>query len=46
MDFGKSGGGGLEENRLKRCLQGVKVTEGWIHTLRGGVDLSEFDRVH
>jgi hypothetical protein len=33
-------------NRLKRCLKGVKSTEGWIHGLRGGMDLSECDRVH
>ena len=24
----------------------MKVTEGWIHALRWGVDLSECDRVH
>ncbi len=31
----------MDENRLKRCLQGVIRCEGWISTLRGlvGFDL-------
>ena len=36
----------VEVNCLKMCLKGVKTTEGWIHSLPGGVDLSECDRVH
>jgi hypothetical protein len=29
-------GGGLDENRLQRCLEGVIRGEGWISVLRGG----------
>ena len=32
----RQSGGGVEENRLKMCLEGVNSTEGWIHALRGG----------
>ena len=36
----------MEENRLKRCLKGVKVTEGGFSHSGGGLDLSECDIVH
>ena len=32
----RQSGGGLEENRLKRCHKVVKVTEGRIHARGGG----------